>query len=231
MEQPFIPTDEQFDRHSRWLDEYAEDVVTNLVSTGQLSPDGQTEVSEIVRRDMSVTSRPNWMHPLMALATVVAASGDLIADPGERLDMQDATRTLTAMSYAERAALIAEAMGVSVATAMTYDPTRTVKYNLDLEGRTCLYRHYDASNVLLYVGIAKSPKARLACHRSTGSRWVPYAVREEQQWLDTRDEALHAERVAIANERPIFNMSGSLLMDEAADKYMANRSRTAEAMV
>jgi predicted GIY-YIG superfamily endonuclease len=72
------------------------------------------------------------------------------------------------------------------------------------QGRTALYRFYDARGDLLYVGITNSPHHRFAQHRD-GSDWWEHAASRRIHWYDTRHEALRAEYVAIRRERPIFN--------------------------
>jgi predicted GIY-YIG superfamily endonuclease len=68
-----------------------------------------------------------------------------------------------------------------------------------------LYRHYDADGALLYVGISASSVGRLVSHRAK-SRWFDLVTRVDIERFTTRAEALRAERSAIANERPIFNV-------------------------
>lgn len=69
--------------------------------------------------------------------------------------------------------------------------------------RTALYRHYDADNVLLYVGISSNPFARNRAHK--GAEWADRAVRFTGEWFDSRAEALAAERRAVREENPEFN--------------------------
>jgi hypothetical protein len=70
--------------------------------------------------------------------------------------------------------------------------------------RCALYRHFDVDDVLLYVGISERPGARSSGH-AADSVWVQFAVREEAVWLDSREEALAAERITIQSEKPLFN--------------------------
>ena len=71
---------------------------------------------------------------------------------------------------------------------------------------TQLYRHFDNSNTLLYVGISLSTFARLSQHKDH-SPWFKQVNRVEIQHFDTRDEAMAAERQAIKTENPKFNIA------------------------
>lgn len=74
-------------------------------------------------------------------------------------------------------------------------------------GRTALYRHYDADDRLLYVGITCNPESRGRDHRKTASRalWLDQAVRFTGVWYPTRAAAEEAERMAIRREHPLYN--------------------------
>jgi hypothetical protein len=76
--------------------------------------------------------------------------------------------------------------------------------------KTALYRHFDADNRLLYVGISISSIHRFKDHKIT-SEWAFMSVRIEMQWFDSREEAVEAERHAITNEHPRFNKVHSLI--------------------
>jgi hypothetical protein len=68
-----------------------------------------------------------------------------------------------------------------------------------------LYRHFNADNELLYVGIAISPIARTKWHRSL-SPWYPQIRTIKIDVLPDRDTALAAERAAILAEVPKYNI-------------------------
>lgn len=72
------------------------------------------------------------------------------------------------------------------------------------EPKVALYRHFDADEVLLYVGITNDLPARTRNHTKS-SHWAEFAVRSEAEWFDTREAAAQAERQAIATEGPLFN--------------------------
>jgi predicted GIY-YIG superfamily endonuclease len=69
-----------------------------------------------------------------------------------------------------------------------------------------LYRFYDETGALLYVGISSDPGRRFAQHRSDKPWW--HAITEIRvQPMPSRKAALKAEREAIKNERPRFNVA------------------------
>lgn len=67
-----------------------------------------------------------------------------------------------------------------------------------------LYRRFDADGVLLYVGVSEWPYSRSIGH-GVHSLWVQFAATGTTTWYATRNEAEQAEKVAIADERPLFN--------------------------
>ena len=207
----FEPTSEMRERHDDWLTNYGESVVSGFIAQGVVEADSAhaDRIRIACIEDMKVTSRPVWMDPIDAVAVAaVHVEGIEITDPALRLDYQDALRTLTGLSRHQRLLLIADALGLSPAAVRRYDLERPVVPNLTLSGRTSLYRHFDHAGVLLYVGIAKDPDVRFSLHRST-SAWAQHSADMRVEWYETRDDALRAERQAIAAERPLFNISGN----------------------
>lgn len=71
--------------------------------------------------------------------------------------------------------------------------------------RTALYRYFDATNELLYIGISIDPDGRLRAHRDNHEPWVPVIASRTVEWLDSRPLALKAEEEAIKAERPRYN--------------------------
>lgn len=70
---------------------------------------------------------------------------------------------------------------------------------------TAVYRIFDDSDVLLYVGMSVSPETRFADHR-TCKRWMQEdAHRYEISWYATRADADAEEKRAIREERPRHN--------------------------
>lgn len=70
--------------------------------------------------------------------------------------------------------------------------------------RTALYRHYGPERKLLYVGVSLNAVARLAQHKNY-SQWFGDIRRVTVEWFDSREEALAAERAAVAAEKPFYN--------------------------
>lgn len=83
--------------------------------------------------------------------------------------------------------------------------------------RTALYRLYDVEDVLLYVGVTADLRSRYARHRAT-KHWWPQVVCRDAEWYPTRQEALDAERSLIKNEKPLYNVQGSVDKDLAEQR-------------
>jgi hypothetical protein len=69
-----------------------------------------------------------------------------------------------------------------------------------------LYRWYDGSATLLYVGRSYSAMARAAAHAS-GSSWYDDATIMIKQRYPSLAELVKAERQAIKTERPKYNVA------------------------
>lgn len=85
--------------------------------------------------------------------------------------------------------------------------------------RGVLYRHYDRSGRLLYVGSSDVRKceSRQGDH-AKGARWWPYVARIEREEHPSRRAAYLAEFAAIKAERPIFNRTSKTLAVLQADR-------------
>lgn len=68
-----------------------------------------------------------------------------------------------------------------------------------------LYRMYDETGQLMYVGISVDPGRRFVQHRSD-KPWWDQVVNFTVQPMPTRKAALAAEKDAIKSERPLFNV-------------------------
>jgi len=68
-----------------------------------------------------------------------------------------------------------------------------------------LYRHFDESGTLLYVGVSISTASRLSQHRDT-SHWFEEIANVTIERFETREAALAAERKAITEENPLHNL-------------------------
>lgn len=71
--------------------------------------------------------------------------------------------------------------------------------------RCALYRQYDDQGVLLYVGISTDLAKRRRTHIKR-SAWTEFASTETSVWFDSIEVAQAAERDAIVDELPIFNV-------------------------
>lgn len=74
---------------------------------------------------------------------------------------------------------------------------------------TAVYRFFDASERLLYVGIAYDPAERWK-HHAAVTKWWKDAVDNTIDWYDTRAEAERAELTAIRYEKPVYNKVASV---------------------
>lgn len=70
---------------------------------------------------------------------------------------------------------------------------------------TALYRHYDATGQLLYVGISNDYARRTDEHAASKPWWSEVAETRVEHF-PSRKDALAAERRAIASEAPLYNV-------------------------
>jgi predicted GIY-YIG superfamily endonuclease len=73
---------------------------------------------------------------------------------------------------------------------------------------TVVYRFFDRTGRLLYVGITYDPAERWK-HHAAKTRWWRDAADNTLEWYGTRAEAERAEQVAIRYEKPLYNKAGS----------------------
>lgn len=67
-----------------------------------------------------------------------------------------------------------------------------------------LYRHFDATDKLLYVGITKNPSRRLSEH-AANSHWWNQIAKITIERFQSKAHAQVAEKKAIRAEKPEFN--------------------------
>lgn len=75
------------------------------------------------------------------------------------------------------------------------------------DGPVSVYRLFDETGVLLYVGIANNPERRWRQHRREKSWWSA-VTRIEIHEHPTRREAERAEAFVIRIETPAYNIQG-----------------------
>jgi prevent-host-death family protein len=75
-------------------------------------------------------------------------------------------------------------------------------------GRTAVYWLYDRRGALLYVGLARDPRARWRQHAETKAWWDSVELREVE-WFATLLDAQAAESRSIREDKPIHNFLGS----------------------
>ena len=120
--------------------------------------------------------------------------------PGEAIDT-------VVFKYGE---LVALDDPIPIPENMAMNASEAKPYSASPVSPTHLYRLYDQSCRLLYVGItSRSPQQRIGEHHSTKAWWPDVndsltTIRTYQ----TRDEAAKAERTAIRTECPRHNKSG-----------------------
>lgn len=71
---------------------------------------------------------------------------------------------------------------------------------------TWLYRMFDQDGILLYVGISQDAFVRFAQHARSKS-WIKQVARWEREPFPSRQMALQAEKAAIEQESPLFNIA------------------------
>lgn len=71
---------------------------------------------------------------------------------------------------------------------------------------TSVYRYYDSSGILLYVGISRRLLNRMYNHELS-SDWFRLASRVTLSHYATQEDAEQAEAIAIKTESPMFNKS------------------------
>ncbi|MCW2228064.1 GIY-YIG nuclease family protein [Bradyrhizobium elkanii] len=77
-------------------------------------------------------------------------------------------------------------------------------YRPEFGGRHFVYRHFDSSGNLLYVGLSSNRRARYSTHKYR-SPWFSQIARWTFEEFASREAAMAAEREAIESERPLHN--------------------------
>lgn len=77
------------------------------------------------------------------------------------------------------------------------------------QGRTAVYRLYDRTDALIYVGITNNPASRWPMHAADKPWWDDVTLREVE-WFETRREAENVEAQVISSVRPLWNIAPGL---------------------
>lgn len=80
--------------------------------------------------------------------------------------------------------------------------------------RCVLYRLYNGHGVLLYIGISGDVHKRLSSHARTQS-WWPEVESCRVEFFPTREVLVEAERAAIRDEHPRYNVVGRTQVEES----------------
>jgi hypothetical protein len=98
-------------------------------------------------------------------------------------------------------------LSISIIIAVIVKLSRSITHSKNETGQDkpfALYRHFNSSGELLYVGLSINPSYRQEQHRANSS-WVSEIVTFTVERFATRDEMIEAERSAIRNENPKYN--------------------------
>lgn len=78
-------------------------------------------------------------------------------------------------------------------------------YWYDIAGRVWLYRLFDSTGKLLYVGVTNNPDARFRTHRRQKAWWPEVASHTLTEY-EYRAHAFRCEKEAIRDENPAYNI-------------------------
>jgi predicted GIY-YIG superfamily endonuclease len=80
-------------------------------------------------------------------------------------------------------------------------------FRQDFGGPHLVYRHFDASGKLLYIGMSSNAPARKRWH-SRNAPWFDQIASWTFEEFESRSAAMAAEKAAIEAERPLHNKTG-----------------------
>jgi hypothetical protein len=90
------------------------------------------------------------------------------------------------------------------------------------DAKHVLYRFYDVSGALLYVGITAKPIRRFRDHQKTKG-WWPEVSRIDPENFSSRIELIYAERRAIVHEKPLYNITYNNQLEADAESCSGAR--------
>ena len=85
---------------------------------------------------------------------------------------------------------------------------------------TSVYRYYDRTGLLLYVGITSRGTRRQREHNGD-KEWWPFVARQEVEHYGSRREAASREKALIQEFRPPFNRTHNVDHEQLRELYMA----------
>jgi len=202
-----------------WVLDYASNCMGSYIAGGA-TREQALEAAAIVVLDFEKIDGMSWM----TLGDAITWNAEMgLADRelhgAERLEYMRSVRTFETATEVDRALAAAFRMGVGAEHFSSYFPGIDLESAPRRESRTALYRHWDASGKLLYLGISHDPAARSEQHRRR-SPWFKFVSETSVAWFETRDQAASAERAAIRSEAPVFNHTHNKANRDAALAYL-----------
>lgn len=221
---PPVVDEERLRRLEDWVVEYTANVRDNWLANGEPvnSPVGR-EALALVAQSMRCEDIPQWMplaHAKVALGITLAMHPDSITAD----EIRSALRTVKSATDAEIDEFLCNQLGVEqLQLDVIKEHVLGAEAGVSGDVETALYRYFDVTGQLLYVGIAANPDERDKQHAKT-SNWHRLAKHRSVTWLPSRDAARAAERASISNESPVFNIAGaSPRQRRAALDYLFDR--------
>lgn len=228
---PVNVTPERIQAWGIWKDNYLTSCISTWMTQGA-SPEQLDLASRAVAADLASIDSMDWMPIGHAMAWRIDSmlTGNKTYEGSERIEYLRSLRSAETCNRQERVQVLAYQLGVTVQQAGNMAERVESVFGSDkpTSGRTSLYRHFDASGRLLYVGIAKDPAARTEQHRYH-SEWFRFVAGTKTEWLANRGQAEVAEREAITSESPVFNQTHNKQNRDAAIAYLFGAIKQASA--
>lgn len=85
-----------------------------------------------------------------------------------------------------------------------------------------LYRHFSKDGTLLYVGISLNALLRQHAHKTGRSPWYQQIAKIEIENFSSKKAALEAEKKAIKNDKPLYNVIHNIDSERLARGELTN---------